>query len=43
MNENWLTELEERLGYKFQNTKLITEALTHKSSKHGKNNEDWSF
>lgn len=39
----WLNELEERLGYKFQNIELITEALTHKSSKHGKNNERLEF
>jgi ribonuclease-3 len=43
MKENWLNELEERLGYKFQNIELITEALTHKSSKHGKNNERLEF
>ena len=43
MNENWLTELEERLGYKFQNIELITEALTHKSSKQGRNNERLEF
>ena len=43
MKEKWLNELEERLGYKFQNIELITEALTHKSSKHGKNNERLEF
>ncbi len=43
MSEKWLNELEERLGYKFQNIELITEALTHKSSKHGKNNERLEF
>ena len=43
MKNGWLNELEERLGYKFQNIELITEALTHKSSKHGKNNERLEF
>jgi ribonuclease-3 len=38
-----LKELEERLGYKFKNRELITEALTHKSSKNGKNNERLEF
>lgn len=43
MKENWLNRLEERLGYKFKNIELITEALTHKSSKGGKNNERLEF
>jgi ribonuclease-3 len=43
MKENWLNGLEERLGYRFKNIELITEALTHKSSKQGKNNERLEF
>jgi ribonuclease-3 len=38
-----LSQLEERLGYKFKNIDLLTEALTHKSSKGGKNNERLEF
>jgi len=43
MDSLHLKELEERLGYKFKNKELITEALTHKSSKSGKNNERLEF
>ncbi len=43
MDKKLLNELEERLGYKFKNLELITEALTHKSSKGGKNNERLEF
>jgi ribonuclease-3 len=43
MDNLHLKELEERLGYKFKNKELITEALTHKSSKSGKNNERLEF
>ncbi len=35
--------LEENLGYKFQSTKLITEALTHKSHKQPYDNERLEF
>ena len=43
MNKDYLTSLQERLGYEFKDIELITEALTHKSSKHGKNNERLEF
>lgn len=39
----WLGELEERIGYKFKDIDLLTEALTHKSSKSNKNNERLEF
>ncbi len=39
----WLVKLEERLEYKFKNIDLLTEALTHKSFKLGKNNERLEF
>ena len=35
--------LEKKLGYKFQSTKLITEALTHKSDKQPYDNERLEF
>lgn len=38
-----LNALEKRLGYTFKNIDLVTEALTHKSSKQGKNNERLEF
>jgi ribonuclease-3 len=38
-----LSQLEERLGYKFKNIDLLTEALTHKSFKGAKNNERLEF
>jgi ribonuclease-3 len=41
MNE--LQKLEDRLGYKFRNTTLILEALTHKSCKRSYNNERLEF
>lgn len=39
----WLDELQKKLGYTFKNVDLLTEALTHKSSKQGKNNERLEF
>ncbi len=38
-----LTALQERLGYTFQNQKLLIEALTHKSYKQPYNNERLEF
>jgi ribonuclease-3 len=38
-----LTTLQERLGYTFQNQKLLIEALTHKSYKQPYNNERLEF
>lgn len=38
-----IKNLEESIGYKFKGTKLITEALTHKSSKRAFNNERLEF
>jgi len=38
-----IKSLEEILGYKFQSTKLITEALTHKSNKQPYDNERLEF
>ncbi len=40
---NWLSELEDKLNYKFKDIELLTQALTHKSSKKGKNNERLEF
>jgi len=40
---NHYSELEERLGYTFQNKQLIIEALTHKSHKKPYNNERLEF
>ncbi len=40
---NMISELEKRIGYKFKDIKLLTEALTHKSSKQNKNNERLEF
>ncbi len=40
---NMISELEKRIGYKFKNIELLTEALTHKSSKQSKNNERLEF
>lgn len=40
---NMINELEKRIGYKFKDIKLLTEALTHKSSKQNKNNERLEF
>jgi ribonuclease-3 len=39
----WLSELEDKLNYKFKDIDLLNEALTHKSSKKGKNNERLEF
>ncbi len=38
-----IEKLEEKLGYKFKNSKLITEALTHKSHKQPYDNERLEF
>lgn len=38
-----ISELEKSLGYQFKNTKLITEALTHRSYKKEFNNERLEF
>jgi ribonuclease-3 len=40
---NNLEKLEEKLGYKFKSSKLITEALTHKSYKQSYDNERLEF
>lgn len=40
---NMISELEKRIGYKFKDIELLTEALTHKSSKQSKNNERLEF
>jgi ribonuclease-3 len=38
-----IKKLEQRLGYQFKDTQLITQALTHKSYKKTKNNERLEF
>ncbi len=38
-----IKKLEKRIGYKFKDIELLTEALTHKSSKQNKNNERLEF
>jgi ribonuclease-3 len=41
--KNSIEEFEQRLGYQFRDIELITQALTHKSCKTGKNNERLEF